>query len=229
MPRLARALALLAALAAGGAPGSARAAPPPLFGTAEQAAGAPTVVPQWRGVREAIAREEAIVARCARDPAACVHPEVGAWLAFLRQVAGRPPLEQVRAVHRFFNRRPYRPDAENYGTSDRWATPLQFLTRAGDCEDYAIAKYESLRRLGFAAEQLRLVVLHDTARDLVHAVLAVYLPEGVVVLDNLTEEILPQERLTRYRPYYSLNEAALWLHEGQGAGPVAAGGGTLRR
>ena len=48
----------------------------------------------------------------------------------------------------------YLEDLANYGLPDYWATPLQFLDRDGDCEDYAIAKFVSLRELGFAADEL---------------------------------------------------------------------------
>ena len=224
MPRLACALALLAALASGWAPGSARAAAPLLLGTTEWPAAPEDEVPQWRAVLREIAQEETVVRSCSHDEAACASGPLRDWLGFLRGLEGRSTLEQVRAVNRFVNRWRYRSDTENYGRSDRWATPLQFFERAGDCEDYAIAKYESLRRLGFPPERLRLVVLHDKARDLAHAVLAVYHGNGVLILDNLAEEVLPQERVTNYVPYYSLNATAHWVHGGSGPGRAAAGG-----
>lgn len=224
MPRLACALVLLASLGIGLAPGSARAAAPPLLGTLERPAGPQDAVPEWQRVLLAVAREDTLVQRCGSDPAACPSTALLGWLRFLRGLGAEPSLEQVRAVNRFVNRWRYRSDAENYGRSDRWATPLQFFERAGDCEDYAIAKYESLRRLGFGPERLRLVVLHDTERDLAHAVLAVYLPEGVFILDNLAEDALPQHEVRHYVPYYSLNEVAHWLHEAPATGVAAAGG-----
>ena len=87
-------------------------------------------------------------------------------------------IEQIRAVNLFLNDWQYKSDIQNYGRRDYWATPLEFLRRSGDCEDYAIAKYVSLRQIGFAPEQLRLVV-RDVVRELAHAVLAVYLDDGV--------------------------------------------------
>jgi predicted transglutaminase-like cysteine proteinase len=53
-------------------------------------------------------------------------------------------------TNRFLNDWRYKPDDQNYGQRDYWATPLEFLRRSGDCEDYAIAKYVTLRELGFA-------------------------------------------------------------------------------
>jgi predicted transglutaminase-like cysteine proteinase len=69
-----------------------------------------------------------------------------------------------------------------------------------------------LRQLGFTAEQLRLVVVRDVVRDLAHAVLAVYLDDEVYVLDNLTNAVLPQDRISHYVPYFSINETTRWAH-----------------
>jgi predicted transglutaminase-like cysteine proteinase len=125
---------------------------------------------------------------------------------------GRPPIEQLRAVNRFLNDWRYKSDEQNYGHRDYWATPLEFLRHSGDCEDYAIIKYVSLRQLGFTPEQLRVVVVRDALRDIAHAVLAVYLDGEVYILDNLTKAVLPQERISHYVPYYSINETTRWAH-----------------
>ena len=69
-----------------------------------------------------------------------------------------------------------------------------------------------MRQLGFTAEQLRLVVVRDVVRDLAHAVLAVYLDDEVYVLDNLTNAVLPQDRIRHYVPYFSTNETTRWAH-----------------
>ena len=135
-----------------------------------------------------------------------------AWRALLKSLAGAPLEHQVYAVNHFINQWRYRSDAENYGHSDYWATPIEFMTRSGDCEDYAIAKYVSLRELGVPVDQLRLVVVQDVLRDLAHAVLAVYTGDRVLILDNLTEAVLPDTRLSQYIPYYSVNEAGRWAH-----------------
>lgn len=89
---------------------------------------------------------------------------------------------------------------------------MQFLRHSGDCEDYAIAKYVTLRQLGFAADQLRLVVLRDTVRDLTHAVLAVYHEDEVYILDNLSRLVVRQAEVPHYVPYYSINETTRWAH-----------------
>jgi predicted transglutaminase-like cysteine proteinase len=228
MRRLACAAALLlAALGAGLPAGSAGAAAPALFGTAEFRADSLAPLPQWRRVLDATQREDATLRACARDPKACPSRGARAWLALLRGLEGAPRLQQIREVNRFVNGWAYRTDAENYGRSDYWATPLEFFRRSGDCEDYAIAKYQSLRRLGFAPEQLRLVVLQDVVRDLAHAVLAVYLDGEVHILDNLSEAVLGQDRIDHYVPYYSVNEQARWTHTALNALVITASPGPV--
>ena len=204
------ALAALAALLAM-APSAAGAAQP-LLGTTEFQAKSLAALPKWQRVLSRIDHERATYRACSRARAACPSPSVMAWRALIDGQIGRPPIDQLQAVNEFLNEWRYRADDKNYGQRDYWATPLEFLGRSGDCEDYAIAKYVTLRELGFAPEHLRLVVVRDVARDLAHAVLAVYLDDEVYVLDNLTNAILPQERVRHYVPYYSVNETTRWAH-----------------
>jgi len=72
-----------------------------------------------------------------------------------------PPIEQVVVVNELVNRMRYAPDLETYGVAEHWAPPAQLFERkAGDSEDFAIAKYFMLRDLGFAPENLKLVIVH---------------------------------------------------------------------
>jgi predicted transglutaminase-like cysteine proteinase len=205
------ALAALAALLAL-APSAATAATPPLFGTTEFRAESLDALPKWQRVLSQIDRERATYHACVRGSKTCPSRAAVAWQSVVRTHAGRPSIEQLRAVNRFLNDWRYKADDQNYGRRDYWATPLEFLRHSGDCEDYAIAKYVTLRQLGFAPEQLRVVVVRDVVRDLAHAVLAVYLDDEVYILDNLTKAVLPQERITHYVPYYSINESTRWAH-----------------
>lgn len=225
MRRFALLSTAVAALALGGtlplAP--AQAGAPGLFGTAEFRADSLAALPQWRSALARMAAEADALAGCRSAAGACPSPAAREWLALLRGLEGRPRREQLRAVNRFANARPYRGDAENWGRSDYWASPLEFLRRSGDCEDYAIIKYASLRRLGWPAEQLRLVVLQDVSRAIPHAVLAAYLDGEAYILDNLTEAILPQSEIGHYVPYYSINETTRWAHAPHDALVVTAG------
>lgn len=219
---------LLAAFGIGTAPGSARCAELALFGTVEYPAGPQDTIPQWERALAEMASERPLLLACDREPALCPNAGTRAWLGFLERLTDRTPLEQVREVNRFVNQVEYRSDAENHGRSDLWVAPSRFFAGAGDCEDYAIAKYVSLRRLGFSPMQLRLVVLRDTLRDLAHAVLAVYLDGQIYVLDNLAADALPQTAIDHYQPYYSLNELGHWIHAPEAVPTVAAGRAQTR-
>jgi predicted transglutaminase-like cysteine proteinase len=205
-------LALLVCGLVAAAPGRATAAPPPLFGTVEFRAASLAALPQWQRVLERVGEEAAAYRACDAAAEDCPSRGVMAWRALGRSQRGGAPHDQLRAVNRFVNNWEYKADAHNYGRRDYWASPLEFLRRSGDCEDYAITKYVTLRGLGYEPERLRLVVVHDVLRDVAHAVLAVYLDDEVYILDNLTNAVLPQDRVTQYVPYYSINEEARWAH-----------------
>lgn len=121
--------------------------------------------------------------------------------------------DQMQAVNQFINRQRYIVDPENWGVEDYWATPLQFLFRNGDCEDYAIAKYTLLKRLGVPAQNMRIVVLQDLNLGVAHAVLAVFDKGRRYILDNQIEAVLEDTRIRHYQPIFSINEAAWWLHK----------------
>ncbi len=187
-------------------------AQPALFGTTEFRAPSLAALPQWQHALRQIEAERSIYRACSDPDGDCPSRGAMAWREMIREQAGRPRLDQLAAVNGFLNDWHYREDSKNYGRRDYWATPLEFFRHSGDCEDYAIAKYVTLRDLGFPAEQLRLVIVQDVVRDLAHAVLAVYQGDQVYILDNLTKAVVPQERLTQYVPYYSINETARWAH-----------------
>jgi predicted transglutaminase-like cysteine proteinase len=205
-----KAVAGLAALLACSVPAAASA--PSLFGSVEFRAQSLAALPQWQSTLARIEQERPVYLACARSAGSCPSRSVLAWQSLVKGQIGRARIEQLSAVNQFFNNWRYKTDEQNYARRDHWATPLEFLRQSGDCEDYAIAKYVTLRQLGFPAERLRIVVVRDVLRDLAHAVLAVYLGDQVYVLDNLTRAVLPHQRVTHYVPYYSINESTRWAH-----------------
>ena len=147
------------------------------------------------------------------------------WKLLKQRTEGKSPREILRIVNTFWNTWPYREDMVNWGKPDYWAIPAQFLKKSGDCEDYAIAKYFTLKELGFPPDDMRIVVLRDTIRNLAHAVLVVYLDGEAYVLDNLSGVVQPHSRLRNYNPQYSVNENGRWTHiKGRPAGAGSSGG-----
>lgn len=198
-------------------PGSAAAAysstsqVPLLFGSREVRSKKLFLFPKWRG---ALSRHfsEAKLREAPCTETAFNRCHLRQWKTFLEGIRSLDRISQVKAVNRFFNRRPYILDPKNYGVPDYWATPIQFMSRDGDCEDYAITKYFSLRSLGFSAESMRIVVLQDLNLDTAHAILVVYMGKKALVLDNQVATVVDAANILHYRPIYSINEKHWWLH-----------------
>ncbi len=151
------------------------------------------------------------VTRCqSGERTAC---RLGDWQDFLTGIVADSEPDQLRRVNRYVNSARYITDRRNWERSDYWAIPEQLFGQGGDCEDYVIAKYLSLRSLGISAERLRIVVVYDQYRREDHAVLAISGAEGTLVLDNYYRRVMTWAKLSdRYRPYYSLNERSVWIH-----------------
>jgi predicted transglutaminase-like cysteine proteinase len=127
---------------------------------------------------------------------------------------------QIRQINDFFNRNiRYMTDPQLWNQKEYWATPLETLGKgAGDCEDYAIAKYASLRMLGIPDSRLRLFYVHaqlgaaaSNASE-VHMVLGYYPTEDAepMILDNMISDIRPASRRSDLRPVFSFNAQGLW-------------------
>ncbi len=134
------------------------------------------------------------------------------WEQFRKRAEKLGGLDLLRLVNNFWNNWPYREDRDVYGQPDYWASPREFRENSGDCEDYSIAKYFTLRALGVPKENMRIVVLMETIRNLPHAVLVVYMDGDAYVLDNLSRQVLPHSRYRNYEPRFSINEDYRWAH-----------------
>lgn len=134
------------------------------------------------------------------------------WLELLDFLKDKPPARQIAEINLYMNKAPYITDMINWGVSDYWASLRQFFKKDGDCEDYAIAKYMSLKKLGFDVDNMRIVVVQDTNLDIPHAVLVVSIGKDRLILDNQISYVAKEKAVLHYRPYYSINEKAWWLH-----------------
>jgi len=146
----------------------------------------------------------------------------------LAGLSGQDDAARLAAVNQFFNRRVvFASDAEVWGQTDYWASPLETLAKGrGDCEDYVIAKYFSLVAMGMPVARLRLVYVRAQVGGpggavLAHMVLAYYAAAGAepLILDNLIGEIRPASRRPDLEPVFSFNGEGLW----QGVGTQSAG------
>jgi predicted transglutaminase-like cysteine proteinase len=185
-----------------------------LFGSVELQSGSLKGLPQWTRVLRSMERDRAAFDRCAVDATLCTTPILKHWRQIITSAAKLKRADRVKAVNDFFNRWPYKQDSALYGVSEYWATPKEFMTRSGDCEDYSIAKYFALRKLGFDKDELRVVILMDEIRGIGHAVLAIYAKNDILILDSLSNLILSHRRYKHYIPQYSMNETTRWAHIG---------------
>jgi predicted transglutaminase-like cysteine proteinase len=176
--------------------------------------GADVTLPRWERARAALAHDGRRLDACLEDAAACGDPRRAAWRALVLDLRERPRPDRLAAVNRFVNAVSYASDRDRHGTRDFWAGPWNFLAvaGAGDCEDYAIAKYATLARLGVPVRDMRILVVEDRRRGLPHAVLAVRTADGVRLLDNQSEHLLDAAHDDRYLPYYAVNERRRWLY-----------------
>ncbi|WND04140.1 transglutaminase-like cysteine peptidase [Temperatibacter marinus] len=124
--------------------------------------------------------------------------------------AGGSKKEVLDAVNLFMNNTPYIVDPRNWGVPDYWATPTEFFFKDGDCEDYAISKYVTLKRIGLEAGNMRLLVGQDNNSRVEHAVLAVKIEGLDYILDNQVNEVLPHTKIRHFTPVYAINEEAWW-------------------
>ena len=194
-----------------------------LFGSKEFTSTSLSALPQWRAILQRMKTEAPAFSHCTDDADHCASAAMRSWRGLQRSAAPLARMGKLHAVNRFFNRWPYKTDREVYGRSEVWASPTEFMTRSGDCEDYAIAKYFALRQLGFRDDELRIVVLYDRIRNIGHAVLAVYEPNEVLILDSLSNFITSDMRYRHYIPQYSMNETTRWAHvNAEGAIPRTA-------
>lgn len=121
---------------------------------------------------------------------------------------------QLREVNRFFNQFQYREDIDQYGVKDYWATPQEFLgSQQGDCEDFVIAKYFALRKLGVADSRLYLTYVKALKQNVAHMVLSYFeTPKSIpMILDNYNPRILVASKRQDLLPVYSFNANSLFL------------------
>lgn len=158
----------------------------------------------WEGVLTRIKDEAPSYDNCANSDACS--PQVSKWRALLADLKGQPVDIQLAKLNKSINRMAlYGDDSKIFGKRDYWATPIEFLKGRADCEDYATIKFWSLLELGFSNDQLRLAVVRDQRRGILHAVVTVDTGEKKVVLDSLFDHVVEERYILKYAPIYSAN------------------------
>jgi predicted transglutaminase-like cysteine proteinase len=155
----------------------------------------------------------------------CATPFAGKLRAIAAEASrleGRALLDHVNSAVNQSMR--YQADASLWGVGDYWADPADIAQKgAGDCEDFALTKFWLLRELGIAEEQMQLVILQNTRRQLFHAVLVVHTATGAYVLDNVNSTLRQDTAYAQYTPIMSFSGSNSYIHGfASGSARVAA-------
>ena len=189
---------------------AAAVSPSYLFGYQEIRKKDLNLFPQWLSVLERHLLETSDSVSCASIEFNQCH--LRNWQAFLKNIKQFPVMRQIKLVNKYANEKEYTLDMENYGIADYWATPREFLSNSGDCEDYAIIKMLSMKWLGYDVGSMRVVVVQDTNLRIAHAVMAIEKDDDILILDNQIEEVISHADIFHYVPVYSVNESNWWMH-----------------
>jgi len=153
---------------------------------------------------------------------------VRSWFSLMLGAGQTGEREKLKQVNEFFNHIPNTSDQAQWGKSDYWATPLELIgTNGGDCEDFALAKYFTLRELGVPDERLRLTYVRaylPASKEMQSHMVLTYHPTPdaePLVLDNLTNVIKLASERKDLAPTYSFNGAQLWVSKLRGSGRLS--------
>jgi len=142
---------------------------------------------------------------------------IKAWRAMIDKNRTQPELAKLTSANSFVNDRIlYATDMVVWGVQDYWATPLELFGKGrGDCEDYAIAKYITLRLMDVPVQKLRLVYVRARSgpQTFAHMVLSYFETptSDPLILDNLIDAIHPAQRRPDLFPVFSFNHEGIWM------------------
>jgi predicted transglutaminase-like cysteine proteinase len=154
-----------------------------------------------------------------------------AWMQLLTHI-DESDINKLERTNQFFNQLRFTTDQKLWGENNYWATPMEFIgVNAGDCEDFAVAKYFSLLSLGVTDEKLRIIMVKATTLNQYHMVLAYYEKptSEPLILDNLIGQIKLASERKDLIPVYSFNGKQLWLNQEKIQGVVAGKPSRLKR
>ncbi|VAX21030.1 T1SS associated transglutaminase-like cysteine proteinase LapP [hydrothermal vent metagenome] len=153
------------------------------------------------------------------------------WRELIRKNKNNPELsekDKLELVNDFFNDEiEFLDDIDHWGKEDYWATPVETLvTQGGDCEDFSIAKYFTLKEMGVPVKKMLITYVKALELDQAHMVLTYYEnpASDPLVLDNLIDEIKPGSTRDDLAPVYTFNSDGLWMAKERGRGKKLRGG-----
>ena len=137
-----------------------------------------------------------------------------AWQNLINANKNTGELRKLRVTTDFFIQFKVVSDEELWQQENYWATPIELIGRnGGDCEDFALAKYFTLKAMGVSIKKMRLVYATSAKLKQPHMILAYYEQPDVdpLILDNLTKWVLYGSERPDLKPVYSFNSVSVWL------------------
>jgi predicted transglutaminase-like cysteine proteinase len=162
---------------------------------------------KWLGIQRELDDESLVLVLCEEDRDNCASPAALRFLAIVDAAKARDGRARFGEINRAINLaiKPMS-DLAQYGAIDVWRSPLAtFASGAGDCEDYAIAKFVALRQAGIASEDIKLLIVRDTLRNEDHAVVAARLDGRWLMLDNRRMAMVEDVQARNYRPTFLID------------------------
>ncbi len=181
----------------------------------------PALLIAFAFAQEVVTITDAQIAKLAESFGPVARERLTSWRSLMNNPKnkGLAERQKLELVNDFMNRTRFLSDQEHWGKEDYWATPLEFLsTNAGDCEDFSIAKYFTLRALGVPDDKLQITYVKEIrVYNTAHMVLAYFATADAepVILDNINKTIQPASTRTDLVPVYSFNGSGLWLAKEQ--------------
>jgi len=167
---------------------------------------------KWRGVEARMRAELKEIADCEADGEHC---PAGArkFLSLVNGAADLKGRSRIESINRGLNGVVrYSGDYQQHGVADFWSSPLETLAAgAGDCEDYAIAKYAMLSSAGVPDGDLKILLVRDKAVRQDHAVLAVRIDGRWLVLDNRYSTLSEAQDLPHFMPLFAIDQQGVSL------------------
>lgn len=181
----------------------------------------PALLIAFAFAQEVVVITDAQIAKLAESFGPVARERLTSWRTLMNNPKNRAlnDRQKLELVNDFMNRTTFKSDREHWGKEDYWATPVEFLsTNGGDCEDFSIAKYFTLRAIGVADDKLQITYVKEIkVYNEAHMVLAYFATADAepLILDNINKAIQPASTRTDLIPVYSFNGSGLWLAKEQ--------------
>ena len=143
--------------------------------------------------------------RKSKKASKAINRQIRNWLKLVKTMAEFGAKGQIAGINNYINGLENVSPIAAHGKAKNWATPARYFRCEDHSENYAIAKYLSLRLLGFHAERLRVVWLRTNGSKTQHAVLMVKLADQTFVLDSRNNIVTTDDMLQKQQPICSLN------------------------